>query len=413
MRFLVWGKGVSGRAAAELLKAKGYRFYWGSDEEEPQLWREVLDEVDAVVLSPGVPPSHPLFTEALKKGKELIGELELGWRFFKGRALAVTGTDGKSTVTRLTYLALKLSGFKVEEGGNAGKPLSAIALEDEASLAVVEVSSFQGKTLTSFRPFGGAFVSFHPDHLDWHPTLTDYLRSKYRIFARQKEDDFVVLNDRVKEVKALPTKARKVLLSEIRLGEWVSYGGVKLFKRSDLRLPGEHNLVNAAIAAVLAFLAGAPPQAVREAVAGFKGLPYRLEFVGYLKGAAVYNDAKSTTPGALLAALKSFPGRVVLIAGGKDKGADFKPLREEVSRRVKAAVLFGEAREKIKRSWHGCTRIKTAETLEEALGKALEELEEGDVLLFSPGCASFDQFRSYAERGERFNELIRRLSPAL
>jgi len=408
VKVLLWGKGRSGKGASRLLKKEGVPFYWGDDAEDPDLWKDLLPEVEVVVLSPGVPPSHPLWREALKAGKEVIGETELAWRFFKGKALAITGTDGKSTTTRLTYLMLKDLPLRVEEAGNVGRPFSEVVAEGKEGLAVLEISSFQGKTLSTFRPTGGAFVSFHPDHLDWHPSLKDYLHSKYRVFQNQREEDFVVLNDLLTEVKRTPTKARKLLLSRLKVGEWIEWAGKKLFKRSELSLRGEHNLLNAATASLIALEMGVHPERVREVIRSFKGLPYRLQKVGTVKGAEVYNDSKSTTPGALLTALRSFEGRVVLIAGGKDKGADFTPLREEVKKKVKLAVLIGEAKEKIAKSWEGAAPLKKVESLEEAVEEAVKALREGDYLLFSPGCASFDMFRNYEERGERFNRLIER-----
>ncbi len=192
-RFLLWGLGLSGRAAVKLLQEKGYEVYAGDDARGDD-FREYLEVVDTIVLSPGIPPSHPLWKEAEKRGIEVIGELELAWRFFKGKALAITGTDGKSTTTRLTYLILREVFANVQEGGNTGKPFSEIVLENPSCLAVLEVSSFQGKTLKTFRPVGGAFLNFAPDHLDWHPDLEDYLRSKQNIFARQEKEDFLLLN---------------------------------------------------------------------------------------------------------------------------------------------------------------------------------------------------------------------------
>ncbi len=245
MSFLVWGLGKSGKAAVELLKKKGYQVYAGDDRENPELWKEVLKEVDTVVLSPGVPPSHPLWREAERLNKEVIGETELAYRFFKGKVIAVTGTDGKSTTTRLTYLILSEFLPKVYEGGNIGRPFSDIVLESEDGFAVLEISSFQGKTLKSFRPHVGAFVSFARDHLDWHPDMEDYLRSKYKIFRNQKPEDILVLNDSVEEIKRTPSKARKILLSELKISEdGVHYRGKRLFNPKHLKIKGFHNILN-------------------------------------------------------------------------------------------------------------------------------------------------------------------------
>ncbi len=408
MRFLVWGLGKSGKAAVKLLERKGCSVWAGDDRENPNLWREVLDEIDVVVLSPGIPPSHPLWREALRRKKEVIGELELAWRFFKGKAIAITGTDGKSTTTRLTYLILREFFGKVREGGNAGKPFSELLLEEgEEFLAVLEVSSFQGKTLRSFRPHGGAFVSFSRDHLDWHPSPEDYLLSKYRIFERQKEEDFIILNDTVPEIRSTPGRARRINLSELRIDEYVSYRGVKLFKPRYLKIKGAHNVYNAATASLIALEMGLRPADYEEVLYGFRGLPFRLEYLGSFGGVEVYNDSKSTTVNALVAALRTFPdGKVILILGGKDKGDDFSLALPEARKKVKLAIAIGETREKIKKSWEREVRVITADSLEEALLIAKEKARRGDVLLFSPACSSFDMFRNYEERGRVFSELV-------
>ncbi|MFN3599310.1 MAG: Mur ligase family protein, partial [Aquificaceae bacterium] len=210
-RVLVWGLGISGRSALELLRSKGFEVYCGDDARGDD-FREYLPLVDVVVLSPGIPPRHPLWKEAESRGIEVIGELELAWRFFKGKALAITGTDGKSTTTRLTYLMLKEYYPKVEEGANAGVPLSKIVLENPSCVAVLEISSFQGKTLKSFKPYIGAFLNFSEDHLDWHPNLEDYLWSKRNIFARQGEEDFLLLNSLDKRVRETKNKAKTFYL---------------------------------------------------------------------------------------------------------------------------------------------------------------------------------------------------------
>ena len=407
MRFLVWGLGKSGKAAVELLKKKGYKVYAGDDKENPELWKEVLREVDTVVLSPGVPPSHPLWREAERLKKEVIGETELAYRFFKGNVIAITGTDGKSTTTRLTYLILKEFLPKVYEGGNIGRPFSDIVLESEDGFAVLEISSFQGKTLKSFRPKVGAFVSFARDHLDWHPNIEDYLQSKYKIFQNQKSGDTLILNDSVEEIKRTPSEAQKILLSELKISEeGVHYKGKRLFSPKHLKIKGFHNVINASVASLIALTFGIEPKNFEEILYEFKGLPYRLEFLGRVKGLEVYNDAKSTTVNALISALRSFSDRrIILIVGGKDKGDDFS-VAIPYLKNVKLVLAIGETKEKIKESFKDFVEVITCGSLEEAVDKAFEIGQGGDVLLFSPACSSFDMFRNYVERGEKFKELI-------
>ncbi|RMH02543.1 MAG: UDP-N-acetylmuramoyl-L-alanine--D-glutamate ligase [Aquificota bacterium] len=408
-RFLLWGLGLSGRAAVKLLQEKGYEVYAGDDARGDD-FREYLEVVDTIVLSPGVPPSHPLWKEGEKRGIEVIGELELAWRFFKGKALAITGTDGKSTTTRLTYLILREVFANVQEGGNTGKPFSEIVLENPSCLAVLEVSSFQGKTLKTFRPVGGAFLNFAPDHLDWHPDLEDYLRSKQNIFARQEKEDFLLLNGENPFVANTQSRARRFFIGEgkegyLRDGK-AYFLGEEVFSVERLRLKGKHNYLNALFASAIARLMGVEREVVQEVLYNFKGLPYRMEYVGKIRGIEVYNDSKATTPHALGSALESFPdGRVLLIAGGKDKGLDFESVKKTVLKKTRVVILIGEAKEKIAKAWSGAN-ITFAKSLEEAVGLAFELGKEGDYLLFSPGCASFDMFRDYKERGERFNYIL-------
>jgi len=413
MKFLVWGLGRSGRAAVRLLKEKGFTVFAGDDKENSDLWREVLDEVDTVVLSPGVPPTHPLWKEALRKEKEVIGELELAYRFFKGKVIAITGTDGKSTTTRLTYSILKKSFEEVYEAGNIGKPFSEIVLENDEGIAVLEVSSFQGKTLKTFRPDVGAFISFSQDHLDWHPDIKDYLESKYNMFKNQTSEDVLILNDFVKEIKNTPSKAKRIHFSEIKFEkDAVFYKGVKLFNSKKLKIRGIHNVYNATVASLIALNFGINPEDFEEVLYEFRGLPHRLEFLGSFKGVEVYNDSKSTTPHALASALKTFPNKsVILIVGGKDKGADFSELSELVKEKVKIALAIGETKEKIRNSWKEFTEVSVCDSLEEAVKLARKTATSGDVILFSPACSSFDMFRNYEERGEKFKELVYKFFP--
>ncbi len=405
--FLVWGLGRSGRAVEKLLKTKGYKVFSGDDARGDR-WEGILEEVDAVVLSPGIPPKHPLWKRALELDKEILGELEVAWRFFKGKTVAITGTDGKSTTVRLTRLLLESAGIEAKEGGNIGKPLSELILEGPPSVAVLEVSSFQGKTLKTFKPDVGSFLNFSEDHLDWHPSLEDYLESKYRIFQNQGPQDIFVAGSDQEEILKTPTKAKKINVRkavEIRNGS-IFYEGTFLFKREDLNVRGEHNLWNTVVACVIALSLGADPSTFRETIRNFKGLDFRLQKVAQIGGIEIYNDSKATTPNALKTALESFPdGKVILIAGGKDKGADFDLIKEVSSRKVKRAFLIGETREKLLKVI-GKDRSEAVGSLEDAVKKAFESAQEGDVILFSPGCSSFDMFESYVHRGRVFNDLI-------
>ncbi len=410
MKFLVWGLGKSGTSAVELLKSKGFEVFYGDDARNDD-WREYIDYVDTVVLSPGIPPSHELWKEALKKGKEVIGELELAYRFFKGKIVAITGTDGKSTTTRLAYLMLSSYLENVAEGGNAGTPFSKIALENPEAMAVLEVSSFQGKTVKNFRPNVGVFLNFSEDHLDWHPSLEDYLESKRNIFKNQKEEDFFIFNGFQKEVRETITEAKRIDIREVEIRkEGVFFKGEFLFKPEDLKLRGKHNLFNAIFASLIAYIHRVPTEVIRETIRNFKGLRFRLELVAEINGIEVYNDSKSTTPNSLKAALESFPDNsVILIAGGKDKGTDFGVIKEIAEKKVICAILIGETKYKLKEVLKDLN-VKLCSSLEEAVKTAFEAASPGNFILFSPGCSSFDMFSSYIERGEAFNRLVSEIS---
>ncbi|NPB05910.1 MAG: UDP-N-acetylmuramoyl-L-alanine--D-glutamate ligase [Aquificae bacterium] len=409
-RYLIFGKGRSGRAASLLLSKRGipHRLV---DDGDP-LWRSELRKAQTVVVSPGIPPRHAVFKLASLLKKELIGETELAYRFWRGSVVAVTGTDGKSTATRLAYLVLSSTLPSVFEGGNTGVPFSELVAKGGSGLAVLEVSSFQGYTLRFFRPQAGAFLNFAPDHLDWHTDLDDYLRGKYRIFHRQRPGDLLILNGSDERVLETPSAARKVLFDHpagevrIRPDGRVYLGDLLLFEGRKVKLKGAHNLRNAAVAAVLGLEFGVPLKRIREVLYSFEGLPYRLQYLGRFAGARFYNDSKSTTPNALRAALEAVEGPVVLVFGGKDKGADFSPLRGLFKRKVWRALAFGENAPKLKETFGDLVEVKVLKNLEEVFGELRKLPLEGKTVLFSPGAASFDLYSSYAERGEHFNRLV-------
>jgi len=405
--YLIFGKGKSGKAASQLLKSKKIPHFL-ADDKTPH-WQGYLKEASIAVVSPGIPPSHPLFK--LSQDKELIGETELAYRFWRGETVAITGTDGKSTTTRLVYLILKSHLSGVYEGGNIGRPFSEIVSQSSSGVAVLEVSSFQGYTLKTFRPSVGVFLNFAPDHLDWHKDLEDYLRGKYNIFLRQREEDILILNNWQREVINTPSRAEKIFFGkggdiDLKPDGWVYFKGEKLFEARRLKIKGLHNLWNSAVAAAVGRIFGVPAGAIREVLYGFKGLPYRLQYIGNFGGVEVYNDSKSTTPNALKAALQAFDEKVVLIFGGKDKGADFSPLRGLFKRKVKVAIAYGENGDKLVETFKDCAPIHRVDNLEEALKLAKKVLKRGDTLLFSPASASFDQFKSYEERGKVFENLV-------
>ncbi len=379
----------------------------------------MLDGITLVVPSPGVPADGPLLTAAVARGLPIVSEIELAARHLAVPILAVTGTNGKSTTTTLLGAMLRAAGIATFVGGNLGTPLiTAVGAGDEA--AVVEVSSFQLEWVDRFRPRVGVFLNLTDDHLDRYPDLDAYGRAKLRLFARQDADDTAVLNggDPWLRRHAGRLPARTIWFGA---GEGVAIradeaairlrlaGGEEVYPLTRVTLAGAHNRENmmAAIAAARAF--GVPQEAVQRALEDFRGLEHRLELVRERAGVRWVNDSKGTNAGAVIKSLESFPGNVVLLAGGVEKGGDYGVLREPVQRRVKRVILFGAARDLLARALAGTTEIEIVDGLATAVTRAAAVAVAGDVVLLSPACASFDMFRDYADRGRQFKALVEQL----
>ncbi len=381
---------------------------------------------ELVVSSPGVPPSSLPLAEARAQGVPVWGEMELAFREIEGPVIAVTGTKGKSTTSTLIAEILRKAGRPVALGGNIGRPLIALAPGAGCdTVFVVEVSSFQLETIESFRPRIAVLLNVAPDHLDRYPSYESYLRAKARIFANQREEDWAVVyagnpltvdmasRSRSKKVyfslDCLPGRGAHLCLQ----GPWVvkhEDGTVEPLLPVDLiPLAGRHNVENALAAAAVADLMGVPVDALRSAVASFRGLPHALQKVGELNGVVFYDDSKATNVTAALAALRSFDRDVILILGGRSKGGDFSELRAEVSRKVKLVLAMGESRDQVAQALAGAAPLALCASLREAVEIAFAQARAGDTVLLSPACASFDMFRDYAERGERFREEFERL----
>ena len=376
---------------------------------------------DAIVLSPGVPPELPWLMAARAAGVPVMGELEVAGRFIRRPLLAVSGTNGKTTTTTLLGELLTASGAKTLVGGNIGTPVvSLLARQNEADCLVLEVSSFQLDTAQSFHPQAAALLNLTPDHLDRYPDYDAYLASKAGLFRCQGEDDLQVLNADDPAVAALNRgKSRVYYFAAARrltTGAWLNHDALKvrlagrreeIFPLKHIRLPGRHNLENIMAALLLALDAGADPEACREVLAHFRGLPHRLEWVADLKGVAFYDDSKGTNVGAVARSLDYFDRPVILIAGGRDKDSDFSLLNDLIAARVKALVLIGETRERLARVWRGLAPAYLADDLAAAVVRARDLARSGEVVLLSPACASFDMFKDYAHRGQTFQRLVR------
>jgi UDP-N-acetylmuramoylalanine--D-glutamate ligase len=376
---------------------------------------------DFILPSPGVPPELPWLDEARRHGIPVWGELELASHFLTRPVFAVTGTNGKTTTTTLVGKFLAASGVAALVGGNIGTPLaSLLSRQQEADYLVLEISSFQLDTAPSFHPQFAALLNITPDHLDRYPDYAAYVASKASLFAHMSGTETKVLNYDDPLVRPLGQGLGQILYfssnEDLTEGAWLADGVITVrlpgaplheFSLAEIRLKGAHNLENIMAALLLSLVAGADPQACREVLATFPGLPHRLEWVATRAGVDFYDDSKGTNVGAVARSLASFDRPVILIAGGRDKDSDFSLLNDLIRQRVKALVLVGETRERLARIWEGLAPAYLAADMEEAVARAANLADPGEVVLLSPACASFDMFRDYAHRGETFQKAVK------
>ncbi|MBI1847459.1 MAG: UDP-N-acetylmuramoyl-L-alanine--D-glutamate ligase [Candidatus Rokubacteria bacterium] len=381
---------------------------------------------ELVVVSPGVPLRSPQLAEARAAGVPVIGELELGWRATEAEAIAITGTNGKTTTTALSGALLAGQRRPVLVAGNIGAPVAAAAADLPAhGLLVLEVSSFQLETIQAFAPRVAAVLNVTPDHLDRHGSMAAYVDAKARIFANQAETDCAVLNadDEVTAALARRTRARPVLFSRRRLldrGVFVRDAWIvarlnghleEICPVAEIFLRGQHNVENVLAATACALWTGLAPEAIRRGIAAFRGVAHRIELVRELGGVKYYNDSKGTNVASTIKALESFPEPVVLIAGGVGKGQDFAPLAEAARGRVARAVVIGQAGPEIGAVLaRAGIPVVAQDTLAHALEAARAAAPAGGVVLLSPACASFDMFDNYEHRGDVFKDLVRGLA---
>src|SRR5438067_4162595 len=378
---------------------------------------------DLIVPSPGVPADAPLLQAARAKGVTIWSEVELASRFLKGRLIGITGSNGKTTTTSLIEHILKNTGFSTILAGNIGMPLiSCVEKTSDKSITVAELSSFQLELIEKFRPNISVFLNLTPDHLDRHHTLERYGAAKARIFQNQGESDSAVLNaDDPGTTPYAPAKPQVFWFSRkqrVAQGAFVKESEI-LFRRegteeailklADIPLAGAHNVENVLAAVAATKLAGAESTAIAKGVRSFAGVEHRLEFVAEIGGVRFYNDSKATNVDATLKALDAFPGRILIILGGKDKGSDYTVLQARLRERAILALLIGVAAGKIEKQIAGSVAIEQAGTLERAVETAAHAARAGDVVLLAPACASFDQFQNYEHRGRVFKELVHQL----
>jgi UDP-N-acetylmuramoylalanine--D-glutamate ligase len=378
---------------------------------------------DLIVVSPGVPLNTPELAQVKSFGLPVIGELELAARFLKGKTLAITGSNGKTTTTALVGEILEKAGLPTLVGGNIGVPV--VALIDQSTdetWSVLEVSSFQLESTERFHPKIAVILNITPDHLDRHGSFENYALAKERIFAAQHEDDAVVLNaDNARAAQAAARSVAKVyffsLEHSVLQGAWVEEGFVvyrpgkdqpieKIMPLSGIPLKGAHNVENVLAAVCAARLAGASAEQIRAAVESFQAVEHRLEYVATINGVEFYNDSKATNVDATLKAVASFSKGIHLILGGKDKNSDYSQLAQLLRERARAIYTIGSAAAKIESQLRGVVPILACETLENAVSAAGSAARPGEVVLLAPACSSFDQFENYEQRGKVFKELV-------
>lgn len=441
-KILVVGLGKSGRAAALFLRRRGAQVTVSDVRSAEALGREIpalLEEgiaveagghglltfrrQDLIVVSPGVPLDTPELAQVRSFGLPIIGEVELAARFLKGKALAITGSNGKTTTTSLCGATLEAGGLPVQVGGNIGLPVIALVEGSrDDGWSVLELSSFQLETTEKFRPEIAVILNITPDHLDRHGTFENYAAAKERIFANQRPDDALVLNADDDVASKVAARARSQIFwfsrqRVVRQGAFVHEAAIVfraseqsapefILKLEDIPLKGSHNVENVLAAVCASRLAGVSAEAIRGAVRGFRAVEHRLEFVANIGGVDYYNDSKATNVDAAAKAIASFAGGVHLILGGKDKNSDYRQLRPLLEERVKAVYTIGAAAEKIAAEIAGSVPLVSAGTMQQAVELAAQAAKPGDTVLLAPACSSFDQFENYEHRGRTFKELV-------
>lgn len=388
----------------------------------------LLDQIDLVVISPGVPTDIIPARYVDRKDGEVIGEVELAYRFLKGGIIGITGSNGKTTTTALIGELLKNAGIKSQVGGNIGTPLLSLAEPStDKTWTVAELSSFQLETIKDFRPNIAICLNVTPNHLDRYDSFQDYAAAKHRLFMNQTAEDTAILNadDEITASWAAGLKAKVVMFSvtkELTEGFFVS--GSKLICRSkgeekllttreDIFLRGLHNVENVLAALAAGTACGASIESMRETVKAFKGVEHRIEFVAEIDGVKFYNDSKATSVDATskaLEALSGGSGKTILILGGRGKNAPYAPLIDLIERSVRSLILIGEDADNIESQLSKHAEIIRAGSLDEAVKKGFESAQSGDAVLLAPACASFDMFKSFEERGEVFKAAVLSLS---
>ena len=431
---VVLGLGISGMDAAKLLQDHGANVTVRDDAENkaPVLDRAAMlrqrgisvelgnaiqesTAFDFCVLSPGIDPAMPLVRRLYQAGLPTFGELELAYRFCACPIVAITGTNGKTTTTELVNAVLTAGGKRTMASGNIGTAFSdAVRGSKDLDVMVVEVSSFQLEHICDFRPRISVHLNLTPDHLDRYKSMEEYEAAKWEIFRNQTPDDIAIVNA---NLRLPPIRAKRVTISAAGdaadyqlIDGWLVARGEQVLEQSRTNLIGPHNAENMLAALAVGDLYEISREATIHALCAYHPLPHRLEKIAEIGGVTFLNDSKATNIDALEKALMAMRAPVVLIAGGKDKGLDFTGLRTLVREKAKAVVLIGSMTEKLFAAWNSAVPCTRATTLADAVEKAHALAQSGDVVLLSPGCSSFDMFKSFEDRGDQFRELVRALA---
>jgi len=449
-RFVVWGFGVTGRALADVLSARGYPVTVIEDRPESSheehsediarmkksgvkfrfggvqnLTGFITKEADVLAPSPGIKVPEDMIRTCEKSRIQIAGEVEIASRIVPGQKIAVTGTDGKTTVATLIHHILKSSGIKAHLAGNIGTPFISLAGKTKSDhWLVIEISSYQLETTRLFYPQIAVLLNIAEDHLERHGDMRTYIRTKGRIFDRQRDQDHAIINfDDPLCIQAYGMACSKIhgfsLAGPVPEGAWrengslmvdTEVGRVKVLDTSELKLIGEHNQSNALASALAAYLAGCPIDEIRKAIMNFEGLPHRIEQVADINGVRWINDSKATNVHSTISAIECFSEPIILMLGGFDKGLDITDLIPYISRQVRHVILFGETRNRFRKDLRdvGYTNITIRKTLQEACSTANNISESGDIVLLSPASSSFDQFKNFMERGDTFRKWVRR-----
>ncbi|MDR1941522.1 MAG: UDP-N-acetylmuramoyl-L-alanine--D-glutamate ligase [Endomicrobium sp.] len=448
MKICVLGLGKSGAAAANLAVKLGYETFAsdsGKEREISKLNKKVMTEFGrhsvkvlqypVIIKSPGICSDIAMLKKAAEKNVKVISELAFSLRHSKyKKIIAVTGTNGKTTVTDLISKIVKAAFKDSIVCGNIGLPLSQKALQTSKNTVItMELSSYQLEDTPEFKPDISVLLNITPDHLEHHGSMAKYIKAKEKIHINQTRGGFAVINydDKICVKSALKTKAEKIFFSKKPLKNGVYYDGGKIVinipalcgkSRSGkaagqsgskkivinpkINIVGMHNVENVLAATAAAYCAGVKPAVIEKIISSYKGVEHRIEYVRTLNGVQYYNDSKSTNVDSARVALESFKGGIFLIMGGLDKGAPYSPLKKLVAKRVKAVLLIGSASSKIKKELAGSCVFYDCKNIENAVKKAYLTAKKGDIVLLSPACASFDQFKNFEERGKIFKTLV-------